>query len=305
VLLASRRKLRLVGLGLLLVFAAVVLERAGRIFWIERSALKPQRGSLDLPIDSAGVPGIRAVRFPTFTGDSLAGWYVPPRHGATVILLHGTGADRSSMLPELRLLARAGIGVLAYDSPGHGLSDGVVEWGEAERNAVSQAATWVLQQPGVDATKLGAAGFSYGGYILCEAAAWDQRLRRVALLATPTDGEDVAYHAYRRWSPAAGWFALQVDRLLGFEPDTTSAAARVSRIAPRPLLLVAGDRDDVVPLPMMRALYDRARSPKALLVVHTAGHGRYLEAEPERYARTLVAFFGADAAAQAVAGTPQ
>ena len=46
----------------------------------------------------------------------------------------------------------------------------------------------------------------------------------------------------------------------------------ISRIAPRPLLLVHGDRDEVVDVGHAYKLYDRAGEPKQLSVVEVAGH---------------------------------
>ena len=46
----------------------------------------------------------------------------------------------------------------------------------------------------------------------------------------------------------------------------------ISRIAPRPLLLVHGDRDEVVDVGHAYKLYDRAGEPKQLIVVEGAGH---------------------------------
>jgi uncharacterized protein len=292
----SRPRIGAVVLGLVAAVAsAAVIERAARIYLIERSVLTPVRGTLEQPIDSVHITGVQEVQIPAGPGMVLAGWYVPSRTGAAVILLHGTTADRSTMLAELRILANAGIGVLAYDSPGHGLSSGAVQWGANERSALSAAVSWLRSQPDVDSTRLGAAGFSYGGYILAEVASHDERLTRVALLSTPTDGEEVAYYAYRRWSPLAGWFALRVDDFLGFEPDTMTAVAHVAEIAPRPLLIIAGDSDTVVPMEMSQRLAASAGRPKELFLVRGAGHGKYMIAEPERYARKLIEFFGAPA----------
>jgi hypothetical protein len=56
----------------------------------------------------------------------VAAWYVPSRNSAAVVLVHGTGADRSSLLAETRLLAAGGFGVLPIDLPGQGQSRSAV-----------------------------------------------------------------------------------------------------------------------------------------------------------------------------------
>jgi fermentation-respiration switch protein FrsA (DUF1100 family) len=51
-----------------------------------------------------------------------------------------------------------------------------------------------------------------------------------------------------------------------------SAIDYVSGIAPRPLLLVHGTRDEMVSVGDARRLYGRAGEPKKLLVIEEAGH---------------------------------
>lgn len=49
---------------------------------------------------------------------------VPGAVGAAVVLLHGSHGSRTGTLAQLRMLAAAGYGVLAFDARGHGLSAG-------------------------------------------------------------------------------------------------------------------------------------------------------------------------------------
>jgi fermentation-respiration switch protein FrsA (DUF1100 family) len=46
----------------------------------------------------------------------------------------------------------------------------------------------------------------------------------------------------------------------------------VGKISPRPLLIVHGTQDDVVPLDSSRALYERAGEPKDIIIIQGAGH---------------------------------
>ena len=80
-------------------------------------------------------------------GDRLAAWYVASRNSAAVILVHGTGAERASLLSETRTLAAAGFGVLTRDLPGQGLSGGETHWGAAEILALSGKIDWLQGRP--------------------------------------------------------------------------------------------------------------------------------------------------------------
>jgi dipeptidyl aminopeptidase/acylaminoacyl peptidase len=277
--------------AVLLPLAAVgVLFR--RVYRNERdSALPPSHGFLLTSTRDANVPGMRDVTIPVGAAYHLGAWYVPPTRGSLVIVAHGTGADRSHMLPDVRVLQAAGIGVLAFDWPGHGMSEGESHWGAPERAALSAVVTWALAQPGVDPAQLGVLGFSYGGYIVAQAAAADERLRRVALVATPSDATAQTYAEYAQWTPLAGWLAMRSIRLLGIEPDTLKAQDQVGRFSPRPLLLVTGALDPAVPTRMADTLFVRAHEPKTLLRIPGATHGDYMAVDSAAYAAALRLFF--------------
>src|SRR5579862_6597400 len=69
--------------------------------------------------------GATPVSFPSRSGATLRGWFVPgvPGRGA-VVLVHGIHADRRVMLPRARFLHRAGYSVLLFDLQAHGESTG-------------------------------------------------------------------------------------------------------------------------------------------------------------------------------------
>lgn len=61
-------------------------------------------------------------------------------------------------------------------------------------------------------------------------------------------------------------------------------------LAPRPVLVVAGGKDDIVLPEHSRTLFVAAHEPKSWLLVESAGHGRYASASSD-YAKKLVAFY--------------
>ena len=64
------------------------------------------------------------VRFHSPGGPELSGWWIASQNGAAVILLHGNGGDRTSMLSRAEFLAQAGFGILLYDQRACGESQG-------------------------------------------------------------------------------------------------------------------------------------------------------------------------------------
>jgi fermentation-respiration switch protein FrsA (DUF1100 family) len=65
----------------------------------------------------------------------------------------------------------------------------------------------------------------------------------------------------------------------------------VSGISPRPLLVLGGDKDQIVPVAMTRKLFAAARNPKLLWIVPGAAHGGYAQTAPVEYRARLVEFF--------------
>jgi len=269
---------------------------AGLAFVTERRAFRPHRHAPAKSLRDFDMQGGMAVSFPSRSGERLSGYYAPPRQGAAVVLAHGSCGERSDLFDEARILARAGFGVLIFDFPGHGESEGAVSWDAAAREALSGAFDWLAEQPGVDPARLGAFGFSMGGYTVAQVAATDSRLRAVVLAGTPHDAAEHTRWEYRR----GGWLrqgpALLAARLSGLRFDELVPERVLDRVAPRPLLVVTGSRDRAVPPWMAERLYSAAREPKRLLVVEGARHGDYSEASGATYARELCDFFATLAA---------
>ena len=253
----------------------------------ERSPPDP---GLDNP-ETAGVLGLRAISFSSAEGTKISAWYSPSRNGAAVVLSHGTNADRSSLTPELQFLAKQGFGVLAYDGPGYGLSGGTARWGEDAEVALVSAVQWLTEQSPDHPLRIGGLGLSMGGYALIQAASRDPRIESVVLEAVPPDVVETTRWQHRKWGAVSVWPALWALRISPELLSRPNAETRIAAIAPRPMLLISGDQDQTVPLPMTERMFDRAADPKELWIVPGAGHGRYTEVSPEKYPAKIIEFF--------------
>ena len=265
---------------------AVHVVRAYRL----RSELFVARRWRVAPPPDSAVLELRDVRFPAKDRTSIAGWFLPSRTGAAVVLLHGSEADRSSMLTEARALRAAGFGVLLFDQPGHGESGGRVERGRAERSALLGAIDFVTAQPGISAQRIGALGFSDGAFTVVQVASMDSRIRAVAL-----EGAfgDLLQQVRAEFAPA-GRLAQRAAVFVDERHQRDEAQFRpldiIDRIAPRPLVIVAGEEDRTAPAALSHQLFDSAREPKQFWLLPHAGHGDYARMNPTYLAR-LSAFF--------------
>jgi pimeloyl-ACP methyl ester carboxylesterase len=285
----SSRKLKLTLAAL--VALAIPARIAWRAYRDERACFIPVRHEPRVSLEEFAIPGLRDVSFTTPSHARISGVFAPPQNGATIVLTHGSNGERSDLLAEARLLSRAGFGILAFDWPGHGLSEGSIDWGSSQRAALVSALDWLATQPDVNAARLGAYGFSMGGYITAQVAAHDARLRAVALSSTPSDPLDHLRWEYRHLAFLRRWPARLALWVSGMKTDEQVPERVIGGVSPRPLLLVRGSDDELVPGWMTERLYTAAREPKQLLVVPKAGHGGFADADPEGYPKQLVQFF--------------
>ncbi|MEA3134260.1 MAG: uncharacterized protein QOG17_2106 [Gammaproteobacteria bacterium] len=246
--------------------------------------------TISLHPERTGIAGLGEISFPAAGKPRLAGWYAPSRNHAAIVLVHGTGADRSSLLSETRFLAEAGFGVLALDLPGQGASEGKSRWGGPERQAISAAVDWLSAREEVDPQRIGGFGLSMGAYVLTQAAVLDRRLRAVVLASSPTDVVEQNWLATDEWGLLTQVPCYLALRLYGQSLDMLPKDV-IGAIAPRAVLILGGDLDTLVPQFMARQLYAAAGSPKELWIVPGARHGDYERVAPQEYRSRVTEFF--------------
>jgi len=235
---------------------------------------------------------IEDVALVTSDGLTLRGWYAPSKNGAAVVFVHAGSSNRTNYIVEAGALARAGFGVLVYDSRAAGESEGdLVSWGDREQRDLAAAFDFVQKRADVDQDRLGLAGASIGATTVALFAAADPRPRAVLLYATWTSLEDEIRF---KFGQRLALLAVPVTwrfRSAGIDVNALRPVDRIADISPRPLLVVTGDADEDTPLPVMRQLFARANEPKTLLVLEGAGHGGYAEIGGDPYLRRVVDFF--------------
>jgi uncharacterized protein len=240
--------------------------------------------------EATGIAGLREVSFSAPGEPRVAAWYAPSRNRAAIVLVHGTSADRSSLLAETSILAQAGFGVLALDLPGQGASDGHTLWGVPERHAIIAAVDWLSDRPEVDPQRVGGFGLSMGAYVLTQAAVLDKKIRAVTLAGCPNDVVEQNWVTSDRWgllSQLPTYWALRASGMpLDMLPKDVIGA-----ISPRAVFIVGGDLDHAVPKYMAQQLFAAAGSPKELWIVPGAHHGDYALVAPQEYRTRLTNFF--------------
>ncbi len=240
----------------------------------------------------------RAVRMTTDDGVLLAGWLVPSRNGAAVVVRHGSGSTRTAALTQAGVLGRAGYGVLLVDARGHGRSGGRgMDFGWYGDQDTTAAVDFLTGAERVAPGRVGVLGLSMGGEEAIGAAAADPRIGAVvAEGATARTAADKA-----GWLPGGVNGTLQrgIDAMTyGFTDLLTPAApprALPDAVRGAPgtsfLLVTAGD------LPDERRAADAiaAAAPDRVSVwtVPGAGHTEGLRTAPRQWSSRVLGFLDA------------
>jgi len=239
------RLLRLarVGFGALgLVLAVLIVYEDYRTMKAETA---PAFQSVSLPPDLSFA--VEEVTFSGADGVRLAGWYVPPANGVTIILLHGYGGTRASMLWHAETLVRAGYGVLMYDERASGESGGLRRsYGWEDGPDVGSAVAFIQSHNGGEAAQIGIGGCSVGGQIALQGAIGSPQIAAVW-----ADGPS-NLRAVDNPPPqnVLTGLVLVSNYLLDFLyqqelgiPAPPPMIDQIQRIAPRPLMLVGGGKE--------------------------------------------------------------
>jgi pimeloyl-ACP methyl ester carboxylesterase len=261
--------------------------------------LLPRDGSVD-PLHDFDIP-FESVEFPAIDHQTLRGWYVPGNAGATaaVITVHGGGSDRRSFLDMVPALHGAGYPVLLFDDREHGISDGHglgMSLGMRESEDVSSAVDYLTER---GFSTFGVIGSSQGATSAIVAAARDQRITAVIAQSTGTNLADMmSANAALRWLPRAA-IDLMVAHFYyrqGADWPTIRSGGVwpidvIGRISPRPILIIHGEFDEMVPLALAEQIYAAAGEPKQFWEVEGAGHRGLRQHAGDAYAKRIVDFY--------------
>ncbi|MEW6033860.1 MAG: alpha/beta fold hydrolase [Chloroflexota bacterium] len=212
--------------------------------------------------------------------------YLPDGHGPfpALCLCHGIPpGPRDPNDQGYPLLAerccQAGFATTIFNFRGAGESEGNLDMPGWARD-LKAVLDYLLSLPEIDRARVNLLGFSAGAAVSVYVTAGDQRVTAVASCACPAEF---------RFLPDLDKAQEFVEHLRGINlirdphfPASIEEWVRgfrdmaprdwVGRVSPRPLLLVHGDQDELIPLKQARELYERAKQPKELVIIPGAGH---------------------------------
>ena len=197
--------------------------------------------------------------FTSADGVRLHGWFIPHRDArATLVWFHGNAGNISHRVENIKLLHdKVKINIFIFDYRGYGRSAGSISEEGAYRDGAA-ALDFVRQQLAVEAKSLIIFGRSLGAAVAAEMA-----LRfacRGLILETPfTSIRDMAKTVFP---------VLPIGPFLQTRFDVLEKITQVKV----PLLVLHGDRDELVPYEQGQKVFATARAPKEFYTINGAKH---------------------------------
>jgi hypothetical protein len=276
----------------ILLIGGGVMAYVSYHYVVEDTTPAPSRVDIppDLPFQ------VEAVTFPGGSGLKMAGWYVPARNGATIILLHGYGGNRTAMIWHAGILVKAGYGVLMYDERASGESEGDHRsYGWEDPADVGGALAYLNDRAGTG--EIGIAGCSIGGQIALQGAAYYPQIRAAWADGTSTiNSRDipVPFNWASTLAIPSNWMMDWMMSGRIHRPVPPAMIDIIGTIEPRPVMLVAGGTPHPNYGPESRLTEFMARHAGAhteLWVIPEAKHCDGPIKRPEEYPAKMVEFF--------------
>ncbi len=225
-------------------------------------------------------------------GVRIRGWLLRVAEstpGPAVVLCHGAWTGRRECLPLALRFRERGYTVLVFDFRAHGLSEGrYISVGHHEMNDVLGAVHYVKARPEVDPERIAVIGFSMGAAAAIRAAARCPDIRTLVADSAYASFAEAVRYSFRQVMHFPhypfGLLALRWARwILRVDPQQLRPIDAIAQVAPRPVLIVHGQEDEVVPVRHAYMLFKAALEPKELWVAPEARHVGARDVYPEEY----------------------
>jgi fermentation-respiration switch protein FrsA (DUF1100 family) len=206
----------------------------------------------------------------TADGVDINGWFIPATGARTTLLwFHGNGGNLSNRVDSIRTFRQyLNLNILMIDYRQYGESGGRISEEGTYRDA-DAAFDYLTKNPEVDPARIVVFGQSLGSAVAVDLAV-RRRFSGLILVAPFTSIRDMAREDLP-WLPIWGLLKIRYDSL-----------SKIKRID-MPLLVLHGDRDEVVPYAQGKRLFEAAREPKTFYTIPGAGHNNTFRVGGEAY----------------------
>ena len=228
--------------------------------------------------------GLSAETISLTSGDGidLQGWWIPENDPkGVVVLLHGMdGLDASSLLPQAVFLNEAGYAVFVQDMRAHGRSGGErIGLAFEEMQDVIPVLDWIKSDPELTDKPVILLGLSMGGAVAIRTAAMRPEVDAVISVSAYASIDRMISHGMRLMDfPEAGiqlfapFSKLGMLTVYGVWPANASPVKDISKIDPRPVLIMHGTSDGQISVENAYFLKEAGGNNVELFIVEGADH---------------------------------
>jgi pimeloyl-ACP methyl ester carboxylesterase len=250
-----------------------------------------------LQIDPRRVsPDAQAWSARTTDGVTLRGWYLPtPQRRRLIVLVHGMWSSWLEMAALGRDLHARGHDVLLFDLRGHGQSDSSrLSLGRRERADLRAVLRWA-EEEGFTRDRIGWLGYSMGASTLLLEAAQNPEIQVVVMDSPYGNLPELLKSQLSKHSHLPSWFnpgILAAARwCFGLRTDDLVPIKAARAWGDRPLLLIHGESDSIVPVGQALQIAQAAGASCMTLTLPGVEHVQAYEADPPGYVALIESFF--------------
>jgi fermentation-respiration switch protein FrsA (DUF1100 family) len=220
------------------------------------------------------------VDFTASDGTRLHGWYVPGVGKITLLWFHGNAGNISHRVDNILMLNRTlGVNIMILDYRGYGRSEGSPSENGLYLDAEA-AFEFLVSQRSVDPeSELVLFGRSLGAAVAVELAVRHQ-VRGVILESGFTSVKDMAQRIYPY---------LPMGLLINTVEARYDTISKIGNVT-APVMVLHGDRDEIVPFELGEKLFQAASEPKRFYRIRGAGHNDTYHMGGEPYFEALREF---------------
>ncbi len=227
----------------------------------------------------------------------LRGWYIDSPGDKVIVQLHGRNGtrDSGSALAVAKMLADHNYDVLMFDFRGHGESGGErYSVGLLEVRDVAGALDY-LKTRGVQS--VGVLGFSMGAATALNAAPDLPAMRAVVADSAFADITLLLEEQLPKETGLPAWFSpgfvLMGKLLYGIDLNDNRPVRAIARLKDRPVLLIHGTNDNLVPVhhAQLLAQADATNPNLSVWIADGVGHTRAFDDAPVEFRARVLDFF--------------
>lgn len=247
-------------------------------------------GDYDLAFDDISLKAQDGIR--------LTGWFLPAENsnGAAIVLAHGRGGNRAVHLPTAALLTHHGYSVLLLDLRAHGQSEGDwVSYGYFEALDILAAVDYLVIHEGFIPERIGLMGHSMGSAAVLRAASLRESRHVLVIVSAYSSLQGGVEDAFDDIAALPSWpFAPIIvgmaERRVGAGMDALDLEQDLAKMEERPILLIHGEVDGLLPLDHYYTLLLAAGEMAEGWVVPGMGHEDPARFDPRGFEQRLFAF---------------